>query len=76
MKIGSVVVVHTWRRERIVGLCIAIRRKGKSSTFVIRTHAGIDYTFPIYSPIVAGIEMKKKRMKNLAYKAKLYRSNY
>ena len=73
MKVGSLVVVHFWRKQRFVGVCASIRRKGLGSTFTLRSHTGTEYTFPLYSPMIMAIELRKKRAKNIPSKAKLYR---
>jgi large subunit ribosomal protein L19 len=76
---GDTVVVHTkvqeGERERLQafeGMVIARRNRGFNSSFTVRKVSygeGVERVFPLYSPQVARIEVKRK---GVVRRAKLY----
>lgn len=76
---GDTVVVHVkvreGTRERLQafeGLVIARRNRGANSSFTVRKISygeGVERVFPLYSPIVAKIELKRR---GRVRRAKLY----
>lgn len=67
---GDTVVVQVRVREgdrerlqAFEGIVIAIRRRGLNSSFTVRkiSHGeGVERVFPLYSPAIAGIEVKRR----------------
>jgi large subunit ribosomal protein L19 len=76
---GDTVVVHVkvkeGERERLQafeGVCIGRRNRGANSSFTVRKMSygeGVERVFPLYSPTVAKIEVKRK---GVVRRAKLY----
>mgnify|MGYP001105380248 CR=1 FL=1 len=76
---GDTIIVHSrvkeGNRERLQayeGVVIAMRNRGVSSTFTVRkiSHGeGVERVFPIYSPLVAKVTIKRR---GDVRKAKLY----
>lgn len=76
---GDTVTVHVkvkeGERERLQafeGMVIARRNRGANSSFTVRKMSygeGVERVFPLYSPAVAKIEVKRK---GLVRRAKLY----
>jgi large subunit ribosomal protein L19 len=76
---GDTVVVHVkvkeGDRERLQafeGICIARRNRGVNSSFTVRKVSygeGVERVFPLYSPQLAKIEVKRK---GVVRRAKLY----
>ena len=76
---GDTVVVHVkvkeGDRERLQafeGVCIARRNRGANSSFTVRKVSygeGVERVFPLYSPQLAKIEVKRK---GAVRRAKLY----
>ena len=60
------------RRTAFTGTCIAVRRNGIGSNFVLRNTVldeGVEITFPLYSPLITSIRvLKRERVR----RAKLY----
>jgi ribosomal protein L19 len=60
------------RRSAFSGVCIAVRRKGIASNFVVRNQVldeGVEVTFPLYSPLITSIRvLRRERVR----RAKLY----
>ena len=53
----------TERNQAFEGICIARRNRGMSSSFTVRKVSngeGVERVFPLYSPVVAGIELIRK----------------
>src|SRR5574338_683641 len=67
---GDTVVVQVkvkeGNRERLQadeGVVIAIRNRGLNSSFIVRkisSGEGVERTFQLYSPLIAGIEVKRR----------------
>lgn len=64
------------RLQAFTGTCIARQGRGLRETFTVRKVSygeGVEKTFPLYSPVIAKIEVIKTREKNkLAPRAKMY----
>ncbi|MCM8777191.1 MAG: 50S ribosomal protein L19 [Candidatus Omnitrophica bacterium] len=64
------------RLQAFTGTCIARKGTGLRETFTVRKVSygeGVERTFPLYSPLVAKIEVIRTREKNkLAPRAKMY----
>lgn len=60
------------RLQAFEGMCIARRNRGANSSFTVRKMSygeGVERVFPLYSPSVAKIEVKRR---GLVRRAKLY----
>jgi len=60
------------RLQAFEGMCIARRNRGANSSFTVRKVSygeGVERVFPLYSPTVAKIEVKRK---GVVRRAKLY----
>ena len=76
---GDTLTVHVWIREgnrqrvqRFEGVCIARSGGGLNETFTVRKISfgeGVERVFPIYSPLIDKIEVKRK---GRVRRAKLY----
>ncbi|OQM34251.1 50S ribosomal protein L19 [bacterium endosymbiont of Pedicinus badii] len=78
-RVGDTVNIQIWilegdkkRIQNFEGIVIAIKKSGISTAFTVRkiSHGkGVERTFPVYSPIINKIEVKKK---GFFRKSKLY----
>jgi large subunit ribosomal protein L19 len=76
---GDTLIVHVWIREgerqriqRFEGVCIARSGGGLNENFTVRKISfgeGVERVFPIYSPLIDKIEVKRK---GKVRRAKLY----
>ena len=60
------------RRTQFLGTCIAVRRNGIGSNFVLRNTVldeGVEVTFPLYSPLITNIRVLRREP---VRRAKLY----
>jgi large subunit ribosomal protein L19 len=75
LKITHVSNLNTKKKIISFGLCIAMRRKGLSSSILIRNHLsgeGVEQLFYIYAPTTVNIEQVSLSKKVRYRRAKLY----
>lgn len=55
------------RIQTFTGVCLKIRGKGNSKTFLLRKENGVEKTFPMHSPQIVKINIDKKGKVRRAY---------
>ncbi|MCQ2956811.1 MAG: 50S ribosomal protein L19 [Mycoplasmoidaceae bacterium] len=55
------------RIQTFTGVCLRVRGKGNSQSFILRKENGVEKTFPMHSPQIAKIEINKRGKVRRAY---------